>query len=307
MDLAGDIGGTKTHLALYDESGKCVREKKFPSQDYQDLKTIVDEFGAKDVERACFGIAGPIKNGVCRATNLPWVVDVNGFPFAKKALINDLVANAYGIRELNDDEIYTLNEGDPNSKGNQALISAGTGLGEAGMFYDGKTHIPFSSEGGHCDFAPRNENEIELLRYLIGKFGHASYERILSGPGLYNVYTYLVEAKKMPDTGAKTPMDVSVRGMEGKDETCHKALEVFVKLYGAEAGNTALKMMALGGVFIGGGIAPKILEFIETHHFMNEFSDKGRFKKLMDSIPVKVVLNDNTALLGAKHYAQNLL
>lgn len=307
MDLAGDIGGTKTHLALYDESGNCVREKKFPSQDYQDLKTIVEEFGAHDVKRACFGIAGPVKNGICRATNLPWVVDVNEFPFEKKALINDLVANAYGIRELKEDELYILNVGDPKAEGNQALISAGTGLGEAGLFFDGKTHIPFSSEGGHCDFAPRNMEEIELLRYLIGKFGHASYERILSGPGLYNVYTYLVEVKKMQDCGAKTPMEVSKRGLEESNETCKKALEVFVKLYGAEAGNTALKMMALGGVFIGGGIAPKILKCIETHHFIGEFVDKGRFKQLLESIPVKVVLNDNTALLGAKHYAQNLL
>lgn len=307
MDLAGDIGGTKTHLALYDENGTCTREKKFPSQDYPDLETIVKEFEAKDVKRACFGIAGPVKNGVCKATNLPWVVDVNTLPFPKCALINDLVANAYGIRELKEDEIHVLNAGDKNAVGNQALISAGTGLGEAGLFFNGKTHIPFSSEGGHCDFAPRNDEEIDLLRYLIKKFGHASYERILSGPGLYNVYTYLVEAKGMPDTGAKTPQDVSERGMLTSDPTCHKALEFFVALYGAEAGNTALKVMALGGVFVGGGIAPKILEFIEKHHFMSAFTEKGRFKSLMESIPVKIVLNANTALLGAKHYAQNIL
>ena len=204
--LAGDIGGTKTHLALYEEvKGKMVsvKNKKFPSQKYPNLRTIVKEFlngEEREIPKACFGIAGPVKKGKSQATNLPWLIDAEvlrgELSIDKVSLINDLEANAFGLNLLEEDEFYTLNVGDPEAEGNKAMVSAGTGLGEAGIFFDGRRHFPFACEGGHSDFAPRNEVEDELLRYLRKKFGHVSYERVLSGPGLYNLYQFVVETKK---------------------------------------------------------------------------------------------------------------
>lgn len=312
MFLAGDIGGTKTHLALYDEKGGMQRDQKFPSKSYSGLKEIVAEFlQGESPQKACFGIAGPVKDNCCRATNLPWVVDGSDLGVPQSVLINDLEANAWGIKALKKDELHTLcNEGE--GKGNQALISAGTGLGEAGLYYDGKKTVPFACEGGHCDFAPRNAREIHLLQYLMKKFGHASYERVLSGPGLENLYDFLVEEEKMHkepqvEEGKKegqAPKAISQLGVEKRSETCVEALNFFCTLYGAEAGNLALKMMAFGGVFIGGGIAPKILPVLEEPFFKEAFSAKGRFKDLLEGIQVQVILNDNTALLGAMYFAK---
>lgn len=307
MYLAGDIGGTKTHLALYDKEGALLRDQKFVSKDYRDLDAIIEAFNPQGVIKACFGIAGPIKHNRCIATNLPWVVDAKTirFPFVK--LINDLEANAYGIFELEEHEFYSLNQGDPLAEGNKALISAGTGLGEAGIYFDEKKYHPFPCEGGHCDFAPRDDLEIEFLKYLLKKFGHASYERLLSGPGLLNIYNFLVEVKGMKEDTEKNPQLISDKALNKESETCVEALRFFVDLYGAEAGNTALKFLSLGGIYIGGGIAPKILPFLKDGTFMNSFTAKGRFQPLMEGIPVKVILNDNTALLGARHYAENYL
>ena len=203
--LAGDIGGTKTHLSIVIEDGgkfESVKDQKFPSQKYPNLRSIVKEFlkeNKQELSKACFGIAGPVKKGKSQATNLPWLVDCDVLAkelnIEKVSLINDLEANAYGLNLLTKEEFYTLNEGDPNAKGNQAMVSPGTGLGEAGIFFDGKKHIPFACEGGHVDFAPKNELEDELLRYLRKKFKHVSYERILSGPGLYNLYQFLVSTQ----------------------------------------------------------------------------------------------------------------
>ena len=306
MYLAGDIGGTKTHLALYEDGGQMIREQKFKSQSYPNLVNIIEEFKPTGVTKACFGIAGPIKNNQCIATNLPWIVDAKNIPFKLVKLINDLEANAYGICELKEDEFFVLNEGDV-VEGNKALISAGTGLGEAGIYYDGKHYHPFPCEGGHCDFAPRNELEITFLQYLFKKFGHASYERLLSGPGLLNIYDFLVEVKGMKQDVERDPKAISEKALSGDSATCTEALRFFIDLYGAEAGNTVLKFLALGGVFIGGGIAPKILPLLKKGGFMKAFCEKGRFEKMMKGIPVKVILNDNTALLGAMHYAKNYL
>ncbi|MBP9841405.1 MAG: glucokinase [Simkaniaceae bacterium] len=307
MYLAGDIGGTKTHLALYEEGGKLVRDQKFASQNYSNLTSIIEEFQPQGVEKGCFGIAGPIKNNQCVATNLPWIVDAQKLPFKKVKLLNDLEANAYGIFELKEDEFFILNQGDSQAEGNKALISAGTGLGEAGLYFDGKKHHPFPCEGGHCDFAPRNELEISLLKYLLKKFGHASYERLLSGPGLLNIYDFLVEVQGMKKDSERDPKLISEKALKGDGETSLKALQFFIDLYGAEAGNTALKFLSLGGIYIGGGIAPKILPLLKEGSFMQSFCAKGRFQKLMEGISVKVILNDNTALLGAMHYAKNYL
>ena len=272
--LAGDIGGTKTHLSIaIEEKGRVVnvKDQKFPSQKYPNLRTIVKEFmkdESYDISKACFGIAGPVKKGKSQATNLPWLVDseqlVKELHIERVGLINDLEANAYGLNMLNDDEYHVLNKGDENAEGNQAIVSAGTGLGEAGIFYDGRRHTPFACEGGHVDFAPRDEIEDELLRYLRKKFGHVSYERILSGPGLYNLYQFVVDTKKVKEDpkvleeihSGDSPRLISEMGESGKSKACVKTLEMFVSIYGSEAGNTALKMLALGGIFFRRGNCP---------------------------------------------------
>ncbi|MCB1084501.1 MAG: glucokinase [Chlamydiia bacterium] len=323
--LAGDIGGTKTHLALYkEEKGKMVKlkDQKFPSKNYPDLRTILKEFlgeAESEVEKGCFGIAGPVKKGKSQATNLPWLVDSRQLEkeihMEKVALINDLEANAYGLNLLTKDQLYSINPGDPNAEGNQAMISAGTGLGEAGIYFDGKRHFPFACEGGHADFAPRNEVEDSLLRYLRKKFGHVSYERILSGPGIYNLYQFIIdsgiekenEAVYQEITNGTPPVLISEKGLNGSSKACKKTLEIFASIYGSEAGNIALKMLALGGVYLGGGIAPKILPFLKEGEFLNSFKRKGRFSSLLEAVPITVVLNDNTALLGAIYYAKHVM
>ncbi len=309
--LIGDVGGTKTHLAFYD--GSVLREQKFPSGDYDCLAAIAKEFlaGGEKIEKACFGIAGPVRDGRCQTTNLPWVIDAaelgKELGIECVYLLNDLEANAWGINALSEDQLYTLNKGE-DVKGNCALISAGTGLGEAGIYYAGAEHRPFATEGGHADFAPRTDLEIELLCYLRERFkGHVSYERILSGPGLGNIYRFLVDKKGCEDVLGSVdekslPKMISERGLEAKGSTCQKALEIFVDLYGAEAGNVALKFLTLGGIYVGGGIAPKILRAIQEGAFMKSFYSKGRFEGLLKSIPVRVILEENTALLGAGYF-----
>lgn len=314
--LIGDIGGTKTHLALVEDT-KMIRDQKFPSGEYADLGSIAQEFlkGEKlKIHVACFGIAGPIRNGRCQATNLPWIIDSRelsqrlGIPNVH--IMNDLEANAWGLNALDEDQFHVLHQGEAHSKGNRALISAGTGLGEAGIYFDGKVHHPFATEGGHTDFAPRNEIEDRLLDYLRPKFGHVSYERVLSGPGLADVYRFLVDTgrgeKTFDVSDDELPKVVSDKGLDGSCSTCGQALEIFTSLYGAEAGNLALKFLALGGIFVGGGIAPKILPEIEKGQFLASLHDKGRFSDLLRTISVKVVLAEHTALLGAGYLA-NLL
>lgn len=314
MILAGDIGGTNTRLALFEQGEMAGPEKKYPSRSYQGLEEIVREFlGGKKVSRACFGVAGPVREGVCKATNLPWVVDAaqmsRTLQIPSVHLLNDLEANAYGIKVLKPEELALLHEG-KKQKGNQALISAGTGLGEAGLYWDGEKHHPFACEGGHSDFAPRNALEIELFVYLKKKYPHVSYERVVSGPGLYEIYRFLIETgREKTSSEVEAEMKkgdpaavVSEWGRLNKDLGCIHALDWFISLYGAEAGNLALKFLALGGVYIGGGIAPHILEKMKRG-FSAAFADKGRFKPLLETIPIWVVLNDNAALLGAASYA----
>jgi glucokinase len=314
--LAGDIGGTKTHLALY-EGRRSIAEEKYPSQDYKDLSEILQIFLSlhkRKVERACLGIAGPIQNGCCRATNLPWVVDAAGLSKSLKIdlffLINDLEANAYGLRVLSPKEFALLNAGEREREGNAALISAGTGLGEAGLYWDGKEHHPFACEGGHVDFAPRDDLEIALLKYLKDKFGHVSYERILSGPGLRELFHFLINTglEKTPEWFKGDEKGLSQKMTEhALNGTCSLSVRIvdwFASLYGSEAGNLALKFLARSGVYLGGGIAPKILPILQRGEFMRAFCLKGRFQELLSKIPVKVVLNENAALLGAVNYAE---
>jgi len=229
------------------------------------------------------------------------------FGFDAVTLVNDLEANAFGLVALEAKDFAVLNEGAPESEGNTAIISAGTGLGEAGLHFEGKMRRPFASEGGHADFAPRNELEIELLRYLIPQFHHVSYERVLSGPGLLNIYTFLrdtgrgEEAAWLADEMQEAdPSAVITRAaLEGKSELCMRALDLFVSIYGAEAGNLALKVNATGGVFLGGGIAPRIIDKLKSPAFMEAFTAKGRMRPLLEAVPVRVILNDTTALVGA--------
>lgn len=321
MILAGDIGGTKTNLALFSIQGSnltAVSKRSFSSKDYPDLKSLVREFISNNtapVTRACFGVACPVVEGKCETPNLPWILDVGeisrSLDLESVSLINDLEATAYGLLTLNADQFAFLNEGSAPPEGNTCLIAAGTGLGEAIIYWDGKHYQPLASEGGHVDFAPRNPLEIELLCYLRARFGHVSYERVVSGPGLVNIYNFLkdsgyfVEQSWLRERFAQrdSAAVIAEAALAGEVEICVKALELFVSIYGAEAGNLALKAKAVRGVYVGGGIAPKILKKLEDGSFIRAFTDKGRFSDFLSNIPVQVVLNQEAALLGAAHYA----
>jgi len=321
MILAGDIGGTKTNVALFarEELGKPLAQRSFPSGKYDSLESIISEFIAEhqpQVSHACFGIAGPVKEGEVRTPNLKWIV--NGRTLAETlniervGLLNDLEATAYGIEVLGASQLHTLNEGREERGAHRALIAAGTGLGMAGLFYDGRHYRPIASEGGHIDYAPRSAIEHELLNYMRGKIGgRVSYERVLSGPGLFNVYSFLRDHKygEEPDWLAAEikagdgSAAVSRAGLGGKSELAFKALDLFIDIYGAMAGNLALLMKATGGLYVGGGIAPKLIEKLKDGTFLRAFTDKGRMSALVSNIPVRVILDDKTALYGAARCA----
>jgi glucokinase len=327
MILAGDIGGTKTNMVLLEtdgrEVGAVVAAQTFPSAGYDSLEKIITEFLAAtnkpQLTHACFGVAGPVVDGRVDATNLKWDVSPDALAqllgIYRISIINDLEATAYGIETLTPAQLHTLNEGDARRGGNRALIAAGTGLGMASIvLHEGHYH-PVPSEGGHIDFAPRNELEMEMLDHLlkIEEFGgHVSYERVLSGPGLFNIYSFLRDIKFSEEPGWLSAelggardhaAIVSKAALDGKCELAVKALDMFVEIYGAMAGNLSLLLIATGGCYIGGGIAPKIIEKLKDGAFLKSFMDKGRFKSLLASMPVHVVLDDKTALYGAARKA----
>jgi glucokinase len=322
MILAGDVGGTKVHLALYDFSnGKLAytRENRYPARDYTGLEEIVREFvGASHVTAACFGVPGPVRDGRLRLTNLPWTIDSRDLSADLKIehvfLINDLEANGYGIAELQPDQIYTLSEGDPSQIGNRALIAAGTGLGEGLLTWNGRMHIPYPSEGGHADYAPRNEDEIDLLRYLKQKYnGRISWERVVSGMGMTSIFEFLRDVRGMEVPvalaqqieAAHDPNSViTEQALAGRSEICVRTMDMFVSAYGAEAGNLALKILSVGGLYVGGGIAPRILEKLKDGSFMKAFTDKGRLSQLLINTPVRIILESRAAVLGAASYAE---
>ena len=318
--LAGDIGGTKTRLAVFDvESGRLdtLCEESYRSDGYASLDAIVRDFldrSGSACRQACFGIAGPVQHGRVETTNLPWVIEsqamVARFGFDTVALMNDLQANAWGISALDEQDFCVLNAGHADVAGNASIIAAGTGLGEAGLYWDGQRHWPFASEGGHADFSPHSDVEIALLQYLRERFGHASWERVVSGPGLVNVHEFLcahrgvdvpswLEEEMVAGDAAAA---ISRAALEERDGICVEALDLFVQLYGAEAGNHALKIMATGGIYIGGGIAPKILDKLKGPVFMEGLLSKGRMRPLLEGMPVRVILNDRTALYGPALY-----
>jgi len=321
MLLVGDIGGTNTRLALYEynKSQKLIKEEKFLSNNYSSLILVIHEFIKNekiDVEAASFGVAGPVKKGKCQTTNIPWLIDINeiakDLKISKAYLLNDLEANAYGVCCLKEKDVFILNEGEKGKVGNACVIAAGTGLGEAGLYFDGENLRPFACEGGHSDFGPQNDLEIELFKFLKDKYGHVSYERILSGLGLFNLYEFLVQKQIEPkneilekelEKTLQPQLIITKKGVNKEDKLCERVIDWFVSIYGAEAGNVALKFLALQGVYIGGGIAPHILEKLKEGNFMSSFANKGRFANLMMTMPVKVILNDRAALLGAQYYA----
>jgi glucokinase len=315
--LAGDIGGTTTRLAYFRGAGnelETVASKHYASREHGSLAAIVQSFVAEvDLApvRACFGIAGPVREGRVLTPNLPWLVDAGELAgllcLARVSLINDLEANAYGVPLLGEDDFVVLNPGRPDPLGPIAVISAGTGLGESLAVWDGTAHRPLPTEGGHADFAPRNELETDLLLYLRAEYGRVSYERVLSGPGLRNIYRFLRDSRHLAEspevaavmTQGDAAAAISRAALAGNCPLCEQALDLFVSLYGAEAGNLALRSLATGGVYIGGGIAPKIIDQIKGPAFMLAFAAKGRLSPLLETIPVRVILNDRTALLGA--------
>lgn len=321
MILAGDIGGTHTRLALFgsDVDAGSLREETLLSENQESLIEAVKRFLKGEpcqIDTACFAVAGPVNKGRCRMTNLPWMIDATALRQSLSipcvTLLNDLEATAFGTLALNEEAFFTLNPGSVDPRGNRVVIAAGTGLGEAILFWDGVKYRPFPSEGGHCDFAPRNTVEIDLLSYLLKHYKRVSFERVLSGPGLMNVYRFFEESEQSEEMGQiserftkEDPAGViSELALTRQSERCIKALDLFVSLYGAEAGNLALKTLATGGVYIGGGIAPKILEKLKDGTFVRAFIDKGRYTALLEAIPVKVILNANTALIGAAYKAR---
>jgi glucokinase len=326
MILAGDVGGTKVHLALYNFSNgrlQPIRDQKFPAHEFASLDDVVNKFLTICNEKrdgifaACFGVPGPVRNGRLKLTNLPWILDtsdlVKSLGIQHIFLINDLEANGYGIPELAPESLFTLHTGDANATGHAGLIAAGTGLGEALLIWDGKQHRPIPSEGGHCDFAARSNREIALLEYLRDKLkGRVSWERVVSGLGIKNIYTFLRDVEKIDEPGwlhdrmlKEDPGAVLGQCAEdGSSSLCFETLKVFAAAYGAEAGNIALKVLATGGMYLGGGIAPKILKTLKNGAFMQAFLDKGRLSPLLESIPVRVILDDTCALLGAAAYAE---
>jgi glucokinase len=319
MLLAGDIGGTKTNLALYALDGGLPPkfQATFRSADYPSLEAVVQEFLAETavtVERAVFGVAGPVVDGQSTTTNMPWEISEAALQqtlgLREAKLLNDLEATAYGVPHLAPDDLATLNEASPQS-GTKVVIAPGTGLGEAVLFFrEGHYHV-LASEGGHADFGPKSLLEIRLLRYLMGKFGHVSYERVCSGRGMPNIYAFLKKnrfaeespgmKKALRKAADPTPLIVQ-KAMAGECELSIATLNTFVSILGAEAGNLALKVMAMGGVYLGGGIPPKILSKLKDGTFMASFVNKGRFAEMLAQIPVYVILNERTALLGAATY-----
>jgi glucokinase len=314
--VAGDVGGTHARLGTFSEDPAHqapIRVQVFATHQYKGVAEVIREFLSNDKESiriCCFGVAGPVDNGVARPTNLKWVLDqreMSAVLGADVLLINDLEANAYGIATLGPGDVATLQAGEPGKGANACVVSAGTGLGEAGLFWDGMTHRPFACEGGHCTFSPRNKEEIALLQYLMRELDHVSWERVLSGPGLHNIYRFLRDTGRGAEPAwlaerlaqGDPSSAIAEAALHGKSELCEKALDMFIAIYGSEAGNMALKTLSLAGVYLGGGIAPKILGKLREGVFTKAFAAKGRLRGLLERIPIHVITNDQTALKGA--------
>lgn len=329
MILAGDIGGTKTALGIYSPE-KGIRnplfQETFSSANYAGLEAIITEFCLKfdfEIEKAAFGVAGPVSAGKAKITNLPWVIDEEELKTALNTssvkLLNDLEAIAWSVPSLEEQDIYVLNDqGDKTKSGTIAVIAPGTGLGEAFLVWNGSRYLAQASEGGHTDLAPTNELQIELLRYLMQKYEHVSYERVCSGIGMPNIYNFFKDigrleepdwlAREMVNIKDPTPLIVNTALNKEKDcPICAATLDMFIALLGAEAGNMALKILPSGGVYLGGGIPPRILPELQKGLLMECFLQKGRMSRLLLNMPVNVILKTDTALTGAAHYGLEIL
>jgi len=321
MILAGEIGATRTRLAAYETEGSRLQgvvEKTFLSQNYASLAEILPQFTRTEgipVHSACFGVAGPVRGGRSKISNLPWTIDAKELAAQLKlptvGLLNDLEAYAYGIDALDSKDFITLSTGSEDAEGNRAVISAKTGLGMAGLYWDGFRHHPFACEGGHADFAPRDQIQTELLAYLQKEYGRVSCERILSGPGIRHIYDFLRDAKKMEVpawlreqlSSAPDPSPlISQLAMEKKSPICEQTMSIFVSVFGAEAGNSALRYLTTGGIFIGGVIAAKIAAKMQDGTFMQAFLDKGRMESILKDMLVQIIVNDDCGLIGAARY-----
>lgn len=320
MILAADIGGTNARIALFERAG----EKPFVSKTYRTaawdgVPAILDEFLASHqapVTAACVAVAGPVHAGRANAINLPWPVEqdqiARALDLPEIALVNDLAANARGVAVLDEDDLYTLNAGEPGAAGNRVVVSAGTGLGEAALFWDGAGFRAIAGEGGHADFAPRSDAELGLYRFLAADYGHVSYERVCSGSGLVNIYRFLRSSGSRSgwyQEEGPAPSPAAIFAEANADPLClsAKAVELFSSIYGARAGNVALSFMATGGVYLGGGIAPRMVDKLGAGGFMRSFTDKGRLSPLLARMPVFVILDDQCALRGAAEIAADLL
>lgn len=323
MLLAGDIGGTKTNLAIYSlEQGPRLPlvEATFPSDDYPSLQAIAQEFLSRvdyDVTFGCFGVAGPVMNGHVKTTNLPWEMDEaelsEALSLERVHLLNDLESVANAIPQLEPGDVATINPGAPQPGGSIAVIAPGTGLGEAFLTWDGERYRAYPSEGGHTDFAPANDMQMELLRFLMGRYRHVSYEWVCSGMGIPNIYAFFKEkghadepawlTEELAAADDKTPVIVNNAIIRPEESPlCRLTLDMFVAVLGAEAGNLALKVLATGGVYLGGGIPPRILSQLHDGGFMESFLRKGRFDSLLAQMPVRVILNAKSGLMGAAAY-----
>ena len=317
--LAADVGGTKTNLALFKvQAGNLVplKEKSFRTKKYKSFMEIVAAFHSKELPRingVCLGVAGPVTQGKVSGTNFSWAIDSEEISrelhIRSVSLINDMEANAYGLAALQEKDFETLKYG-PKIPGNAALISPGTGLGEAGMFWDGSHYHPFACEGGHCDFSPRNELDIKILQHFQQKYGHVSWERLLSGPGILDLYMFLraisgiQEPQWLTDQMSQENPSATITkiALEAKDSVCEETLDLFIRFLAVEAAQLALKFKATGGIYIGGGILPKIITGVKREVFHNNFVQSGRLDFLLELVPVKVILNEKTPLLGAAYY-----
>jgi len=324
MILAGDIGGTNTRLALFDDELVKQQEENYRNEGRAGLVEIVQEFlrseaAGETIRQAAFGVAGPVKQGRAVMTNLPWQLDERelardlGIP--KVALINDLVAHAEGIELLRPEQLIVIHHGEVEFEGNRAVIAAGTGLGEAGIVWDesDRRYRAFASEGGHCDFAPRDERQIELMKWLRGKYPNASWERVLSGPGLRNIYDFMISPGQLGPSAAlpdrdPDPEEISQAALHNRNHACALALDWFIAFYGAEAANLALKILATGGVFLSGGIAPRIAARLTSPIFLEAFFATGpdNIRAVLRKMPIHIVHFDQTGLCGAALHARRL-
>ncbi len=315
--LAGDIGATKTNLGLFKMNGKkrmVLKQNKYRSQQYKSVTEITDDFlnGQPQPEACCIGVAGPVIDQKVKFTNLSWEMDsremAQHIKVANVYLINDLEATAYGLSMLSDKETVVIHNGLSATSGNAAIIAPGTGLGEAGLYFDGKLYHPFATEGGHSDFASRDDFDFELYEYLQNKFGHVSYERVICGPGIFNIYQFLKDEKKLEEPAwlsdeiKKGDAAAVISHHIEKSILCNETMRLFIRFLAQESANLVLKMKATGGLFIGGGIVTQLIPIFKKYQFNNSFLDSGRMHSLLQKVTVRIILNTETAMRGAAYY-----